>query len=324
MKPISAGCVASLMTDQITQIEVAASKLHELAKDNEFHIVSCDSLGSFRLTNFAREYPERVHEVGASEAASLAIAFGLASKHRRVVAIGFSSFLLFRGFEILRSQIAYHSANVAVFGGLAGLSHCRDGFMHQSIEDLGLIKQLVGFDVLAPSEPTTTKNSIEYAIKSSHPVFVRLTRLPIRDTELIHYKANGLEPYRELLSGDSIAIVTFGMLTPIVLNAALTLADRGIDIGVFDLVVHRPFPPDLCDRLARYKKVVTVEDHRPYSGVFADLQSSLRGCCEIFALGELDELQLCSGTTEEILAAAGLTKSSIVERICHIDKTLIN
>jgi transketolase len=299
-----------------TQTDWLACVLLDAARAECFHVISCDSALSFRLEEFAAAYPDRIHEVGAAEQASLAIAFGLASEERRVVVFGFSSFLLFRGFEVLRSLIAYHRANVLVVGGMAGLSHGHDGYMHQIVEDIGLIKLLPEFHIFTPSDKRSVANLTRLGLQLKTPAYIRITRRPV-EFGLRQIKSLAkLEPYRVLVQhGRDAVVLTHGMLAPIALEAADELRSIGINVCVTEILHHRPFPISLRKEIDGAQLVVTFEDHRLSGGLSSDLRFADNVECDVLSLGVADNAILRCGSNESLLGHHGLTRRHLVAAI---------
>lgn len=304
-----------------TQIDYASDLLYQMASSFDFHIVSCDSSGSFRLRKFKNKFPNRLHEVGAAEACSLAIACGLSSPQRRVIICGFSSFLLFRGFEVIRSLISYHNFNVLILGGMAGFSHGKDGFMHQNVEDIGLMKLLPNIQIFVPSDNFSIKECLNKSLITTKPTYLRITRTNVVLKD--HEENRPVLPFRLCHnSGKKVAIISYGFTLPIAISTAEILDEAGIGSTVFDISCHRPLTLKLTKLLPDFELCLTIEDHLISSGIASDIKNIFTG--PLIALGIEGINQLRSGTNESLLDHFGMTPQKAVNKILKFFKEKSN
>ena len=74
-------------------LEVFAETLLDLAKkDKDIIVVTSDSRGSGKLTNFGKELPNQIIEVGIAEQNLVGICAGLSSSGKKVFGVSPSSF----------------------------------------------------------------------------------------------------------------------------------------------------------------------------------------------------------------------------------------
>ena len=89
-------------------LEVFAETLLDLAKeDKDIIVVTSDSRGSGKLTNFGKELPNQIIEVGIAEQNLVGICAGLAATGKKVFGVSPSSFLTARSLEQIKNDIAY-------------------------------------------------------------------------------------------------------------------------------------------------------------------------------------------------------------------------
>ena len=106
-------------------LEVFAETLLDLAtEDKDIIVVPSDSRGSGKLTNFGKELPNQIIEVGIAEQNLVGICAGLAATGKKVFGVSPSSFLTARSLEQIKNDIAYSNYPVTLVGISAG---CGDG-----------------------------------------------------------------------------------------------------------------------------------------------------------------------------------------------------
>src|SRR3977135_4039648 len=97
--------------------EAFGRTLAALGKENP-NIVVCDAdLSKSTYTAFfAKEYPDRFFECGIAESNMVSIGAGLASAGKIPFVSSFSCFVMNKGFEQLRVNVAYPRLNVKIVG----------------------------------------------------------------------------------------------------------------------------------------------------------------------------------------------------------------
>jgi transketolase C-terminal domain/subunit len=134
--------------------EAIAAALVELAAADPAVVMVCpDSVKAMRATAFASRFPDRLFDVGIAEQHAVAFAAGLAACGLKPFVGTYAGFLTMRACEQLRTFVAYPHLNVKVIGVNGGiLAGEREGPSHQFFEDLGIVRILPGFTVVAPAD----------------------------------------------------------------------------------------------------------------------------------------------------------------------------
>ncbi|MGC4082702.1 MAG: hypothetical protein QM736_11460 [Vicinamibacterales bacterium] len=154
--------------------EAFGKALVELGKSDS-NVVVCDAdLSKSTYTHlFAKEFPERFYSCGIAEANMVSIGAGLASSGKVAFVASFSAFVLNKGFEQLRVNVAYAQVPLKVVGTHSGISIGEDGPSQMSVEDLSLASSLAGFTVLSPADEVATYELVKAAAYHDGPVFIR-------------------------------------------------------------------------------------------------------------------------------------------------------
>ena len=294
-----------------TQVEIFADELLDCADPAtpNFVIVSADATSSLRLMPFKELHPDRVFQMGVAEGCAVATAFGLSRTNLKAFVIGYANFLIMRGLEVIRSYLAYHRADVTILGGMTGLTASYDGFMHQAIEDVGLMRALDGMEILVPSDEPTTRAAARACVESPGPRYVRLVRREVHLPPALGAIGPLSWRYRD---GQDALLVSFGPLLAETIDAARSLEADGLHASVLEVGRVAPPPRDeLAEAAAPFARVVVVEDHLAESGLGAMVADALADTHRDIRRVGLTSRSAGSGHYEDVLREAGLTPSRI-------------
>jgi transketolase len=245
-----------------------AKTLLDLARsDPRILAVVNDSIGSSKLQAFAREFPERLINVGIAEQNMLGIASGLASGDYIPFVCGASVFLTGRALEQIKVDLAYAEANVKICGMSSGLAYGELGPTHHSIEDLAWTRVIANMTVIVPADPLETAQAVRASAYLPGPVFLRLSRLPV---PAVHPAAYRFEVGRAatLRDGSDITLIATGIMVERALDAADLLARDGISARVLNMATIRPLDHEAI-KLACLETgaLITIEEHSIYGGL---------------------------------------------------------
>ena len=276
-----------------------------IEKDDKVVMVSADSVAVFRATGLQKQYPDRIVECGIAEGSAVMIAAGLASAGMKPFVCAYAGFLTMRAVEQMRTFVAYPHLNVKFFGANAGMcSGEREGVTHQFFEDVGIMRAVPGFTVLAPYDAEDTKQMVFKAYETDGPVYCRI--------------GSGRDPvvgggFVKRDYGTDALIIGCGAPLADAIEAADALKAEGIGTAVLGVNVIKPLDEQaLMPYIERTKKVITIEDHNIYGG----LGSSV---CEIAGrkvtrLG-LQDIYPESGTAQELKVKYGIAAGDVIKAV---------
>lgn len=256
--------------------EAFGRALVEAAQSNP-NIVVCDAdlSKSTMVHYFAKEFPDRFFSCGIAEANMVALGAGLAMSGKIPFVASFSAFVLTKGFEQLRTTVAYPNVNLKVVGTHSGISIGEDGPSQMSIEDFALACALPGFWVLSPADEVAMKEAVAWAIAHQGPVFIRAGR---PKAPLIYSPGTKFELGKavELRGGSDVTLVATGLLVAEALLAADSLAAEGIAARVLDIHTIKPLDEEAIAKAARETgALVVAEEHLVDSGLGARVSQAL-------------------------------------------------
>lgn len=228
--------------------------------------VVSDSVGSSKLVNFRKRWPDRLVNVGIAEQTVVAVGAGLANGGKVPFVSAASCFLTARAMEQIKADIAYSNVNVKLIGQSSGVAYGELGPTHHSIEDLAWLRLLTNLTVLVPSDPWETEQAIRAAAELDGPVFVRMSRMPVPAISRRNPKFE-IGRAEVLAEGDDLAIICNGVMVHRALAAAATLEGEGIGARVINMSTINPLDEAAVIAAAETGAILTVEEHSVRGGL---------------------------------------------------------
>lgn len=242
--------------------------LQEVGAVNPDVVAVCnDSIGSSKLSQFAKLWPDRLINVGIAEQCMVGVGAGLANGGKIPFVCAASCFLTGRALEQIKADVAYSNTNVKLCGISSGMAYGELGATHHSIEDFAWMRVLPGLTIIAPADPIETRAAVEFAVSHAGPVFLRLSRdgVPaIFDSSHV-FEMGKADTIHE---GNDVTIIANGTLTHRALKAATLLAERGIDARVINMGTLSPLDTEAVLKAASETgAIVTCEEHSVHGGL---------------------------------------------------------
>ncbi|HVO72304.1 MAG TPA: transketolase C-terminal domain-containing protein [Aggregatilineaceae bacterium] len=249
-------------------LEEFASTILELARqDTSVLVMTSDSRGSARLTQFGEQLPNQLVEIGIAEQDLVGIAAGLASCGKKVFAVSPACFLTARGLEQIKNDVAYSDQPVKLIGISAGVSYGALGSTHHSLHDFAALRAIHNLTIMAPADNFETRQTIQAICGYPHPVYVRFGKAPLfhlhaPDTAFAIGKAI---PIR---NGRDLTFVACGETVSAAAAAAELLEKDGVSCRVFSMHTIKPLDQDaLVEAAQQTGAIITVEEHSVCGGL---------------------------------------------------------
>jgi transketolase len=263
---------------------------------------------------FAAKHPGRYFEMYIAEQQLVAAAVGFSVRGYRPFASTFAAFLT-RAYDFIR-MAAISQASISLVGSHAGVEIGADGPSQMALEDLAMIRAVHGSSVLYPSDATSAAALVLAMADLEGISYMRTTRgaYPVLYDAAEEFPVGGSKVLRSG-DGDQVTLVGAG----VTLHACLTAADQlqadGISARVIDLYSVKPVDTATLTAAAEATggRFVLVEDHHPEGGLGSAVVDALAGTGRVsLAVAHLAVTEMPgSGTSEELLDAAGLTADHI-------------
>ncbi|TCL76896.1 transketolase [Hydrogenispora ethanolica] len=285
----------------------------------ELFVLNADVAKATKTEAFAARFPDRYLNVGIAEQNMAGVAAGLARSGLVPVMSTFACFAPGRCYDQIRQSIAYSNLNVKIAATHPGLSVGMDGAIHQSLDDLALMRALPGLVVLAPSDAVQTRKALIRAVEHQGPVYLRIGRLECPNLfpaaeDFVIGKAYTLR------DGSDVTLIAHGATVQLVWAAAAELERSGVSVRVLDMPSLKPLDREALRRAARETgRIVTVEDHWLCGGLYSAVCEELAagGPCRIRGIGVGDVFGE-SGAPGALYAKHGLTQERLLQEVARL------
>jgi transketolase len=289
-----------------------AEELAALARADKRVVAVCnDSVGSSNLVAFAKEFPDRLVNVGIAEQDMIGVAAGLANGGFVPFVSCAAPFLTGRALEQVKADVAYSDYPVVLCGQSPGMSYGELGPTHHSIEDVAWMRALPNMTVIFPADPAETRAALRWALGAAKPVYMRIGRYKV-PAVLPEGHAFEVGKAIQLRDGRDVTLVATGIMVTRALQAAEQLAAQGKQARVLDLHTLKPLDAEALVRAARETgRIVTVEEAYVEGGMGSAVAALLAQRCPVpmRILGVTDFAP--TGSTSFLLDHFGLNAAGI-------------
>lgn len=209
----------------------------------------------------------RYFDLGIAEQTLVGAASGMCDNGVIPVAYGFCSFLSYRAYEFIRTDICMQKKNVKLIGVGAGVDFCFAGPTHHATEDIAALRALPGLGIMYPATPAEAYEAVRCMFTVDSPVYIRLGRE--KDKEFhkddYHMEYGKAELIKE---GGDILLISSGPISYDVFQAALELEKSSIQAAVLHLPTIKPFDENaVAEQSTRTGCVLTIDEHSINGGI---------------------------------------------------------
>lgn len=250
-----------------TRSGFGAGLLEAGRKNKEVVALCADLVGSLKMGDFIKEFPERFFQIGIAEANMMGIAAGLTIGGKIPFTGTFANFSTGRVYDQIRQSIAYSDKNVKICASHAGLTLGEDGATHQILEDIGMMKMLPGMTVINPCDYNQTKAATLAIAAYKGPVYLRFGRpkVPVFTAPDQQFEIGKAWMVNE---GSDVTIVATGHLVWEAIQAGEQLAEMGIDAEIINIHTIKPLDEEaIIKSVAKTGCVVSAEEHNRLGGL---------------------------------------------------------
>lgn len=318
---IESGAFIKPVTKAPSYSKVASETLQEMAREDERIVVITPAMvvGS-KLEGFAREFPDRLFDVGIAEQHAATFAAGLATQRMKPVLSIYSTFLQ-RAYDQMIHDICRQNLNVVIAIDRAGLVGA-DGETHQGVFDVSFLRCLPNITIMMGKDENELRNMVYTAIHyDKGPIAVRYPRG--NGTGVAFDEAPSEIPigtWEVLKEGRDGSILTFGPMTQVALDAAKQLQSaEGLHVSVVNARFIKPMDGDMLRELGELGRPVLTLEEASLSGGFGS------GVLEFFhdhgyheqpveRMGIPDRF-IEHGSVKELLEEIGLTSAHVSARM---------
>ncbi len=248
--------------------QVLGETLSELAgRDTRIVVLDGDVGSSTGGAAVETAHPGRYLQAGIAEQNMVAMAAGLATVGFVPFVTTFACFAVARALDSIRVLVAQPGLPVTIVGGYAGLLTGMTGKTHQIFNDVAVMRSLARMTVVAPADQIEARQAVERLAALDGPAYIQITREPspaIFDEDY-HFELGRAVVLRD---GDDLVLVSTGVQTTRVVEAAELLAARGVSAAVLHCPTVKPIDEDaLVEAALGVGLVVTVEEQSVLGGL---------------------------------------------------------
>ena len=294
--------------------DVFGDALLEVCRENPRVVVLDGDLGnSTKAETVRKAFPQRFFNIGIAESNLVSIGAGLAACDLIPFITSFSSFLLCNAYDQLRLSVALSNINAKVLGSHGGITLGKDGPTQMGIEDFALVGGMPTFVMLVPCDPASMHRAVRATVEHVGPVWLRSSRVAmphIYPEDNCPFEIGKANVVRQ---GDDVTIIGCGIMVAMALDAAVTLAQEGIEARVIDFHTLRPMDVDTITAAARETgALVTAEEHLLQGGMGSNIARVVASTHPVpIRFVGLADTYAESAAPEDLLEKYGLTARHI-------------
>ena len=312
--PASYPAISYKLGDQIATREAYGNALLRIGEtDPRIVALDGDTKNSTFADKFFKKFRDRSIECFIAEQNLVAVSVGFGTRGHVPFASTFATFFTRAADHIRVAGIS--QANVKLAGSHVGISIGEDGPSQMALEDIAMMRAVVGSTVLYPAEAVATEKLVEQMALHKGICFLRTSRpkTPVIYNNDEQFPIGGAKVLR---TGDKVTVVGAGVTLFEALKAADQLKAEGINISVVDAYSIKPLGK--AEILAAAKKtnntVITVEDHYSEGGLGDAVAGELSS--EGIKVHKLAVNGIPrSGQAAELMAAFGIDAAAIVKKV---------
>lgn len=314
--PASYPPISYKLGDKVATREAYGAALTRIGEaDQRIVAMDGDTKNSTYSEKFFKKFPNRFTECFIAEQNLVGVATGFAARGKTPFASTFATFFTRAADQVRVAGIS--QSNIKLVGSHVGISIGEDGPSQMALEDIALMRAIVGSTVLYPADAVSTEKLLEVMAQHKGICFLRTSRpkTPVIYNNDEQFPIGGAKVLRQN-AGDKVTIVSAGVTLFEALKAADQLKAEGIGVTVIDAYSVKPLGK--AEILAAAKKtnntVVTVEDHYAEGGIGDTVAGELSGDgIKVHKLAVVGIPR--SGHAEELLAHFGIDAAAIVKKV---------
>ena len=263
------------------------------------------------LIRFSKEYANRYYDVAIAEQHAVTFAAGLACEGYKPVVAIYSTFLQ-RAYDQVIHDVSLQNLDILYAVDRAGIVGA-DGATHSGIFDLSFMRCIPNTVIMTPSDENECYHMLSLGFNYQGPAMVRYPRGSGIGAEITQKFDLKLGQSRLVRQGEKVAILNFGILLPMAIQAA-----EQLNATVIDMRFVKPLDTDIIKILANSHAVfITLEENVVMGGAGSAVNeyliaNDIAGKIKVRNIGLPDYYQ-DHGNKTELLAEVGISVEGIIE-----------
>lgn len=303
-----------------TYSEIFSRKLISLAEKNKriCGITAAMPSGT-GMDAFAKEYPDRMFDVGIAEGHAVTFGAGLAKCGMIPFFAVYSTFLQ-RSYDQIIHDVCIQKLHVVFAVDRAGIVG-DDGCTHQGIYDLSFMGHIPGLTVMAPKNSYELEDMVEFAAEYNGPISLRYPRGAASEILKSARKPIEYGKSETIYKGEKIALLSVGAMADEVVGVYEKLLTDGYTPELINVRFISPIDEEMVKRVAtEFDYVFTFEDNI-HSGGFGCLLSQKLveiGCVAKVRNFAFPDAYIEQGTRVQLFERYGMNCDGLYTRIKEI------
>ncbi|MNO39160.1 1-deoxy-D-xylulose-5-phosphate synthase [compost metagenome] len=300
--------------------EVFGQTLIELGREDKRLIAVTPAMpGGSGLFPFAKEFPDRMIDVGIAEQHAATLCAALAMEGMKPVYAVYSTFMQ-RAYDQIVHDICRHNANVMFAIDRAGFVGA-DGETHQGVYDIAFMRHIPNMVMMMPKDENELRHMMKTALEyNDGPIAYRYPRIDgtgvALDAEL---KTLPIGSWERLRPGDDYAVLACGPMVQVAEEAAELLKREGIQLGVVNARFLKPLDSSMLLDLAHAGTGMIVLEEASQAGSLGSAVLEYYAEHEIYDarvhLMGVPDIFVEHGSIKEQRQQTGLTVEAVISRV---------
>jgi 1-deoxy-D-xylulose-5-phosphate synthase len=248
-----------------------------MRKNKKIVAISAAMLDGTGLNDVAKEFPQRVFEVGICEQHAVTMAAGLASQGFIPIVAIYSNFLQ-RAYDQIIHDVCIQNLPVVFAIDRAGIVG-DDGKTHQGAFDISYLRAIPNMAVAAPKDEDELQHLLFTAVNAGRPMAVRYERgsghgVPLQSK----FNTIPIGSWELIREGKDVAILAIGSTVYPSIAAAEQLTKEGISCTLVNARFAKPLDLSLLQKIAvQNSRIITVEENALAGGFGSAVLEGLQG-----------------------------------------------
>ena len=301
----------------------AAETVMKMAReDKNISVVTAAMTEGTGFSEFKKQFPDRLFDVGIAEEHAVTMAAGLAKSGAHPVVAIYDTFLQ-RGFDQLLEDVCLQKLPVLFLLDRASLSG-HDGSTHHGIFGISYLSPMPYMQIFCPRCITELKQMVQYALHAGGPVAIRYPRNESALSSAIAYQGSFTPGHWETMkAGSDCILLATGAIIDKAIQTGRLLNARGINAEIVNASSIKPLDEHYLEKASREVIPLFTLEENVLSGGFGALVSLFcaeHGLNQPKHLFAIHQSIVRHGTRDELLAQCGLDEKTIADCIFSILK----
>lgn len=276
-----------------------------LEEKDERVVLLLNDIGVWAFRHLKAQYPNRVHNLGILEQASIGVSAGLALTGYVPIFHTIAPFIVERGYEQLKDDFGYQNLNGNFVSVGGSFDYSALGMTHYCPGDVGALMQIPNMQIVLPGTAKEMDHLMMEAYDNGSPTYFRLSE----SSNAVEHDVSFAQAV-VVKRGTKATIIAVGTMLPAVMEAAADL-----DVTILYYTTVRPFDRKTLLQNLPTNKILLCEPY--YTGALTtEIVMTCRDnpVCLDF-VGMSCEVPKTYGTVQENLTVFGMDAKSIREKI---------